>query len=314
MKFNKSVFLWVMSILLFCFLQGVYAQKLTHDGIGSWEYTNLEWQSMGPAGLLVDRLGLIQICDRSSHKQGGKCTIKTFTTSGKLLRAWGDFAAPAGIAQDSSGNFYVADEWRAKIYQYSPKYKLIKSWGGKEIFGSISGIAVDGNDNIFIVDRTKNRLQKFNRDGKLIFSIGKKGVKSGQFDSPQGIAIDRHRNVYIVDGKNKRVQMFNNSGKCIRVWPIIADEVLGGTAIAVGPDDLIYVGSLSRPISRVSTYRKTGQKIGGFVCAAPYTNNPEAGSMPYEGIPSSFSFDKNHNIYVLDMMRWRVMVFKPKKF
>lgn len=118
-----------------------------------------------PQGVAVDSArGIVYVSD-ATH-------IQTFDLDGTQLEtAWGEpdnggFSMIAGIALDSAGNLYVADNADNRIKKLSATDgSLLASWGGygKEPgrTDGFGGIAVDRDGNVYVTDVYNDRIQKF---------------------------------------------------------------------------------------------------------------------------------------------------------
>jgi DNA-binding beta-propeller fold protein YncE len=127
-----------------------------------------------------------------------------FTSDGKYLQtlvqtgpADGQLQHPHGLAIDSSGNFYIADQVHANVQKFSPDGKLLQKFasGGKgkgPVLNIPHGVAVDSSGNIFVADSGNHRVKKFAPDGTFIKSWGK-------FTSPHDVEIDASGNVYLIN-------------------------------------------------------------------------------------------------------------------
>lgn len=154
-----------------------------------------------------------------------------------------------------------------------------------------------------------------------MLSFGARGEEEGQFDTPLGIAIvevkslpypyndlEGEVSVWVADGKNKHLQAFTDKGKS---W-YLESTPPGAFPISLvkGPDGNIYVGMMGllssidvfKPVTRFSGFRLR------IPCLAPMPN----GKQVAEGCPGAIAFGKKGEMYVLDPMNFRVMVFEKR--
>jgi tripartite motif-containing protein 71 len=166
---------------------------------------------------------------------------------GPYETGWGDveFDNPEGLASDSKGNIYVADEANHRVQKIDPDGNLILKIGGvggvvsagaheaRPRPGSAPGefqmhrpVHVDHEDNLFVGDSQNCRVQKFDAQGNFLMLFGSQGNGPGQFgglSGPNGVAVDEDGFIYVADthtllGGNNRVQKFDARGHFIKAW------------------------------------------------------------------------------------------------
>jgi len=135
------------------------------------------------------------------------------------------FHSPAGVAVDSSGNVYVADQANSTIRKVTPGgvvttlAGLAGSQGSADGTASAArfnlpyGVAVDGNGNVYVADVYNSNIRMVVPGGVvttlagLAGSIGNSdGIGSAsRFYYPYGVAVDGSGNVYVGDTNNNRV-------------------------------------------------------------------------------------------------------------
>jgi len=126
-----------------------------------------------PLGVGLDASGNIYVADADNHRVQ-KCTLidsdYTCTTfAGETGVSGDDFshlAHPLGIAVDSAGRVYVADEWNNRVQVFDSTGAYLTTIGGVwgtntgQMIGP-SGIALDRAGNVYVTDRDNHRIQKF---------------------------------------------------------------------------------------------------------------------------------------------------------
>jgi sugar lactone lactonase YvrE len=187
-----------------------------------------------PIGLAVSRAGDLYIVDFSN------CVVEKVTTRTRTLSVVAGevghcgtptpgsatssmLAAPIGVAVDSTGNLYIADQGT----EFGPNNVIEKVTpaGTLSIFAGELGasgrptpgpatdselsypqdVAVDGAGNVYIADSLNNEVVKVNPEG--ILSI----YARGQFHTPNGVATDSAGDVYVADTGGNRIEKINTA-------------------------------------------------------------------------------------------------------
>lgn len=182
--------------------------------------------------------------------------------------------SPIGLAFDTSGNLYVADEGNNVVRKID---KL----------GMITTIAGNGSD-------------VFSGDGGPATSAGM---------APYGIAIDQKNNIYIADGVNLRVRKINTSGIISTVaggGTSLADGIPATDAklvypglIAISPSQELYIPDW--------THHKV-RKVDAAGIITTIAGNGTSGNNGDGGLavdaeleaPNSITFDEDGNFYISD--------------
>jgi streptogramin lyase len=112
----------------------------------------------------------------------------------------GGFSQPGGVATDSSGNIYVADQANnavKKIPAGCSTSSCVTTIGGG--FSSPYGIAVDGAGNVWVADNGNNAVKKVPTGciiSSCVITVG------GAIGSPAGLAVDGFGNVFLTDSSD----------------------------------------------------------------------------------------------------------------
>lgn len=113
---------------------------------------------------------------------------------------------PYGMAVNSKGNLYVADQKVGGIFIFNTETKETGLIGnGREAnFGLINAVAIDDDDRLFVTDGKLHRVLVFDKTNKVVDLI-----KDGLID-PVGIAIDtENRQLYVVDTQADQVVVYD---------------------------------------------------------------------------------------------------------
>ena len=190
-------------------------------------------------GLAVDLNGGIFLSDEHNRvilridETSGVTTIYA-GTQGKVGSIDGDqstalFNIPRGLAVDSKGNLFVADQGNDKIRKITPQ--RVTSSFTEQVLASI-GVAVDSQDSVYaIAERwagaiiTKLGSGRIFDDSSRSITPGVNGAMTGQlaFSGGSGISLDRFgsspsNNIYIADAINHAIKVYSTDGKFIKKW------------------------------------------------------------------------------------------------
>ena len=213
-----------------------------------------------------------------------------------------------GLAFDSKGKVYAADQGVSAIFIFDPEKKgeveMIKN-GDDAHFGLINGLAIDDNDRIFVSDIKMHRIAV----------IGASSHKEeGSFGAevlarPGGLAIDaENRFLYVVDTQNDIVQVFDaDNFKLLRKIGVsgkkhtLTDPGTFSlpTNVAVDKDGDVYVTDTLN--DRVEIFDADGKFITTFG-----KNGDGPGSLSR---PKGIAVDSDKHIWIADAVQQRVKVF-----
>ena len=190
-----------------------------------------------PWGVAVDAAGNVYVADTNNHR------IKKHNSSGTFVRTWGwgvqdgtaefqtctfgplcliglpgsgdgQLGGPAGVAVDSFGNVYVADNLNERIQKFDGDGTYLAQWGtwgdGDGELNRPSDVAVGVSGSVYVVDNLNHRIQMFDRNHTFLTKWGTQGSGDGEFESPRGVAVDGRGDIYVADTSNHRIQVFRH--------------------------------------------------------------------------------------------------------
>jgi hypothetical protein len=222
----------------------------------------------------------------------------------------GQVLGPRGIATDSAGNVYVADQnTRVQKFNSSGVFQFKFATGGSGTGAVVSpfGLAVAASGDIYLTDgfveRTSGIVQKFNSSGTFQTSWGTQGSGSGQFIAGAGgVAVDSAGNVYVADPGNHRIQKFTSGGAFITSWGGVGSgngQLSGPSGVAIDASDNVYVADTGN--HRIQVFTTAGaflRKWGSNGSGDGQFNSPRA-----------LAVDGSSNVYVADTGNSRVQKF-----
>jgi hypothetical protein len=195
-----------------------------------------------PRGLAVDAAGNIIIADSDNGM------VEKVTPTGTLSIIAGTASpgppipgpatsspldGPTGVAIDSAGNLYIADEGNNQIFKVTPSgtLSIIAGTGGSgpptpgpatsSPLYSPADVAVDSVGNLYIADQGNNLIEEVTPSGTLSIIAGTPGssgapspgpATSSPLNNPLGVAVDSASNLYIADQGNNVIEEVTPSG------------------------------------------------------------------------------------------------------
>jgi sugar lactone lactonase YvrE len=255
----------------------------------------------------------------------------------------GNLNYPAGVATDTSGNVWVADESNNRIEEFNSKGEWLLVFG-KEVNrtkveasgteaeknlctaasgnvcqagtagsgnGQLSypmGVAFTAAGNLWVTEEGNDRVQEFNTKGEYLSKFGSHGTGEGQFARPWGIAIASSGNIWITDPGYYRVEEFTSTGAFIREEHGAGH---GGTGngeylnpLGLAIDPSGDVWIVDSERDRVTELSATGEYISKF--GTPGTGEGQFGE------PRSIAIKPSGNLLIGDRAPERVQLFTPR--
>jgi sugar lactone lactonase YvrE len=166
---------------------------------------------------------------------------------GPAVRA--QLSNPFGVALDSAGNLYIADDGNNRIRKVARAGVISTVAGaGTRALGDAGpatgaqlalpgGVALDSASNLYIADFANDRIRKVTPAGVIgtVAGGGTQGLGDGgpatsaQLNRPSDVAVDSDGNLYIADTGNSRIRKVTPAG-------VISTIAGGGRAGSSGDD------------------------------------------------------------------------------
>jgi streptogramin lyase len=149
---------------------------------------------------------------------------------------------PYGMAVDTSGNVYVADNAENSLSKLTPSGSLSSGSSGATFLsgeGSPYGVAVDANGNLYITDNLRNEVVKETLNPGSFYT--KTVLPVSGLSDPLGIAVDARGNVYVADYLNNRVVKATPSGSTYTQSTVPTSSLSLPDAVAVDGSGNLYI-------------------------------------------------------------------------
>lgn len=216
---------------------------------------------------------------------------------------------PYGVAVDSQGKVYIADEKVLAVFIFNPedgKVELLKN-GQHARFKLITGLTLDDADTLFVSDSALRHVLVFDKQHKVQASI------SEGMASPAGLAVDNeNRFLYVADSELDQILVYDADppfkllrtiGKAGSKHELTSPgDFSRPTNVAVDKDGNLYVSDTFN--NRVEIFDADGIFIRQF---------GKAGDGPgYFARPKGIAIDSDGHVWVADAVQDRVQVFTPE--
>ncbi|MEQ8777003.1 MAG: LamG-like jellyroll fold domain-containing protein [Marinoscillum sp.] len=216
---------------------------------------------------------------------------------GSAGSADGQFNDPYAVAEDGSGDIWVADRLNNRLQEFDPAGNFMQSVS----FSAPIGLAVDGSDNLYVT-RTNNLVYKIDQSGSALLTIGTSGSGAGQFANPSDVAIDHSTgDIYVTDYNNAKFLKYNAAGDF--QWEAGGNG--SGDGLFNYPTGIVVFGSTVYVTddnnNRVQAFDTSGNFL--FILGGPGTGDGQL-----QGV-DKIDVDGNGNVYVLDRNNHRFQVF-----
>ena len=302
-----------------------------YDG---WPYIPQGVTFLYPMGVATDSTNNVYVADPTNS------VIRKITPAGVVSTFAGSVYAPGsadgtgaaaqfqnsfgGVATDSTGNVYVADDMNDTIRMITPagvvstlagtagNYGSADGTGAAAQFEGPRGVATDSAGNVYVADTYNNTIRKITPAGVVSTLAGAPGTSgstdgtgaAAQFNSPSGVATDSAGSVYVADSGNHTVRKITPAGLVTTLagTPGISGSLdgVGAAAQFGGPGGIATDSAGNVYVADGSAVRKI-TAAGAVSTIAAAADSPLATS----GVPTAAGFfavavavDSAGNVYV----------------
>ena len=169
-----------------------------------------------PEGIAVASGGMIWVSDGAGARIGefretvskeSERFVRNASTTGTGNPGLLD---PIGLATDSSGNLWAADETGNRLLEYNSEGGFLQTIGstgtGNGQFKNPVGVALSPSGNVLVVDKSNSRVEEFQTNGTFLYKLGTAGSGGEGLSEPRGLALGAGNAVFIADKSNNRIQ------------------------------------------------------------------------------------------------------------
>jgi sugar lactone lactonase YvrE len=304
-----------------------------------------------PDSVAVDSAGNVYVADTQNDD------VERVTPSGTLSIIAGNGVAgtptpgpatsshlnePTGVAVDSSGNVYIANDESYDVAKVTPSgaLSIVAGNGTKAApvsgtavnspLGEVWGVAVDSSGNVYISDGSEQVIEKVTASGQLSIFAGTVGhvgtptsgpATASHFAYPSALATDSEGNLYIADYENARIEKITPSGTLSVIagdgsfaaptpGPATSSALWDPIGVAVDAAGDVYIADTSNNDIEAVTPGHTLSIIAGKNTAGAPTYGGPATSSDLD-IPEDIASTAAGRLYVADSYNYTIDLLTP---
>jgi DNA-binding beta-propeller fold protein YncE len=226
---------------------------------------------------------------------------------------------PFDLAFDPSGNLCFSDTYNHCIRRIDARTGTISTIGGTGQSGFAGdggpaiqaqmnqpyGIVIDRTGNLYIADRLNKRVRRIDGGTGVITTLA-------ELVEPNGLALDReHRRLFIADVADHRVHLIELATGALSTFagtgngrhagdggPATAADIFGARAVALAPDDSIYI--LERQGSSLRRVRDGVIETIAGTGARGYAGDDHDARNAVFDAPKEMALDPAGNVFIVD--------------
>jgi len=314
----------------------------------------------GPEGITVDSKGNVWVSDSENNRvleftkpfstgEGASVVLGQENFSSYLCGAatLANLCDPQGIAFDSSGNLYVADNSNNRVLEFKPPFSdgesaslsigVTSNNTTQSSLDSPIGVALDSSNNLWVVDSTDQRVLKFsaplsnNESASLVigqtnYVSNSSGANQSGFNAPTTIAFDHSGDLWVTDSSNHRVMEFpsplstgENATVEIGQANFSSSNTTGSQSVLPSPYGIAFDSTGNLWVSdtydgRVLEFSppfSNGENASLVIGQATFNASVTSASQSLLSGPEALAFDPSGNLWVLDSSNNRALEFTP---
>ena len=317
---------------------------------GSADGTGTNATFSRPSGVAVDSSGTVYVADTDNHR------IRKITPAGVVTTLAGStlgstngtgtnaqFNAPTGVAVDSAGNVYVAEQTNHRIRRITPAGVVTTLAGSTAAFANGTGtnaqfntpygVAVDSAGNVYVADQSNHLIRKIGSgviqvplNRAVVTTFAGNGTPSAingtgtsaTFQFPTGLAVDSVGNIYVGEQNNNRIRRITTTGVVSTLAgsgnATFADGTGAGASfnlpygVAVDSSGTVYVADTDNHRIRKITPAGVVTTLAGQSTTG---NTDGTGTNARFFYPYGVAVDSTGNVYVGDRSNNRIRRITP---
>jgi sugar lactone lactonase YvrE len=233
-------------------VSGVVSTFAGNGTSGSADGAGTNARFLLPLGVAVDSTGNVFVAEFNGHRIRRITPLAVVTTIAGRSQGFSnglgtnsDFNSPSGVAIDSAGNVYVADQSNHLIRKITPA-GLATTFAGSGVagfsdsirpylFSNAQGIVLDSTGNVYVGDTYNHRIRRVTPGGVVTtFAGSTQGYADGvgtnaRFNNPWGLAIDSAGNIIVADQNNNRIRRITPAGVVTTIAGNDTDQSIDGS-------------------------------------------------------------------------------------
>lgn len=302
-----------------------------------------------PSGISVDSAGTLYVAD------AGNVTIRRITAGGVVTTLAGtagvtgsadglgsaaQFGSLNGLAADSAGNVFVADQINNTIRKITLAGAVSTLAGSVGVHGSPDGtgsaarfynpadVAADAAGNLYVADASNNTVRKITSAGQVSTQAGMAGDQgttdgagtAALFYYPSAVAVDGTGTIYVADEYNQTIRKITSGGT---VSTFAGTAGVSGAADGVGssaqfnyPSGVatdstgnVYVADATNQTIRKITSNATVTTLAGSAGVSGSADG--SGSSALFWSPTGVAVDSTGNVFVADFLNNTIRKITP---
>jgi len=225
------------------------------------------------------------------------------------------FDRPQGVAQDSNGNYFVADTNNNSVRMIDPAGN-VTTLSDTASFYEPTGVAIDAQDTLYIAVAQSYQIWKRTAADSLSIVAGKTegyvdglgGSGDARFVAPAGIAVDKQGNLYVSDAN--RIRKIDTSFNVTTLAGNGDEGLVNGTGTATGQAEFTLPRGLAVDAAGNVYVADTGNSVIRKIDPSGNVSTLAGNGMPGEldgsaanaefDRPSGVAVDANGNVFVTD--------------